>query len=279
MFAVFRSLGVPEELIVATEIAAARTREPITVMVPLIWLATKKTTIPDICEFPVPASPVVGGVALYGLDMHTRIGREAIWRFARENDAVQKCLHLYVPAKRWRDAAYCGAYYVDAAPISRRLMWDQSEILEAFGIERDLSVAGVKPEGFQPLIRTMRDNLEHLNRLRGEVLLRSSLSQGITMARQDRPQSQSLKGIEAGIGLLPDGNLNIFVPGTPPSRRFKARSQSGEVVYVRVDYNVDGHPKSPEQLAKFEIADETDDSLAENPSNWVRNGLCWKRKM
>jgi hypothetical protein len=125
----------------------------------------------------------------------------------------------------------------------------------------------------------MRDNLDHLNVLRGEVLLRSSESDKTKIARLGRPQSQSLKGIEAGIGLLPDGSLNIFVPGTPPSRWFKARSQSGEVVYVRVDYNVDGHPKSPDQLAKFEIAEETDDSLAENPSKWIRNGLCWKRKM
>ena len=40
LFAAFRSLGVPEDLIVATEIAAIRTREPITIMVPLIRLET-----------------------------------------------------------------------------------------------------------------------------------------------------------------------------------------------------------------------------------------------
>src|SRR5262249_14038953 len=35
----FRELGVPEELVVATGIAASRTKEPISLMVPLIWLA------------------------------------------------------------------------------------------------------------------------------------------------------------------------------------------------------------------------------------------------
>jgi hypothetical protein len=30
------------------------------------------------------------------------------------------------------------AFYLDAAPIAQRLMWDQSEALETFGIERDL---------------------------------------------------------------------------------------------------------------------------------------------
>ena len=35
----FRSLGVPDELVTATGIAAQKTREPITLMVPLVWLA------------------------------------------------------------------------------------------------------------------------------------------------------------------------------------------------------------------------------------------------
>jgi hypothetical protein len=34
----FSHKGVPDELIVTTEIAALRTREPITVIIPLLWL-------------------------------------------------------------------------------------------------------------------------------------------------------------------------------------------------------------------------------------------------
>jgi hypothetical protein len=41
LLATFRELKVPGELVAATGIAAARTREPITAMVPLIWLAAK----------------------------------------------------------------------------------------------------------------------------------------------------------------------------------------------------------------------------------------------
>jgi hypothetical protein len=39
LLASYVELGVPEDLVVATAIAAGRTREPITLMVPLIWLA------------------------------------------------------------------------------------------------------------------------------------------------------------------------------------------------------------------------------------------------
>jgi hypothetical protein len=35
-----------------------------------------------------------------------------------------------------------------------------------------------------------------------------------------QPESKTTKGIAGGIGLLPDGSLNIFILGTPPSRWF-----------------------------------------------------------
>jgi hypothetical protein len=164
-----RELGVPEELVVATGIGAAKTREPITVMVPLIWLAArndKKT----VCDRPIPPLVAVRGVPLYGLDQHTRLGRQAIWHFACENRVVRDCLEYFVPSSQRRGAAYVAAFYVDAAPVARRLIWDQSEALEAFGIERDLIHAGVPTNGVRPLIESMRANLSHLNELRAQVL-------------------------------------------------------------------------------------------------------------
>jgi hypothetical protein len=76
-------------------------------------------------------------------------------------------------AKARRSACYMTAFYVDAGPIARRLMWDQSEALETFGIERDLLHAGVPAEGIQPLLKTMRANLGHLDELRAQVLAKS----------------------------------------------------------------------------------------------------------
>jgi hypothetical protein len=165
----FRELGVPQELLVATGMAAAKTREAITVMVPLIWLAANNSQ-GGVCDCSVPPLVKAGEIPLYALDKHTRFGREAIWRFACENQSVRSCLARFVPAIKARSAAYVAAFYVDAAPIARRLIWDQSERLEAFGIERDLLHAGVSAAGIQPLLKTMRANLGHLNELRAEVL-------------------------------------------------------------------------------------------------------------
>jgi hypothetical protein len=97
---------VPEDLLVATEIAATRTREPITVMVPLIWLAAQASRQLSVSACTVPSLAQMGDVLLYALDQHTRLGREAIWRFAREHPAVRWCLTHYVPERCWREVAY-----------------------------------------------------------------------------------------------------------------------------------------------------------------------------
>ncbi len=185
LLATFRELGAPEDLVVATGIAAARTREPITLMVPLIWLAVEASEETRVCDFPVPPMATAGGVPLYALDEHTRLGREAIWRFACENGEVRACLERFVPAGRRRRAANVVAFYVDAAPVARRLVWDQSATLEAFGIERDLLHAGVAADGIGPLLWAMRANLGHLNALRANILVRSQTLPAATAGNRE----------------------------------------------------------------------------------------------
>jgi hypothetical protein len=74
----------------------------------------------------------------------------------------------FVPEGRRRCVANVAAFYADAAPVARRLIWDQSDRLEAFGI-----VAGAPTEGIRPLLEAVRANLGHLNETRAEVLRRS----------------------------------------------------------------------------------------------------------
>ncbi len=169
---VFLDLGTPSELIAATELAARRTREPITVMVPLAWLGANNGQKPTFIEIPVPPSLVVDGVPLYALDKHTRLGREAIWRFASRNEDVRAALDHYVPPARRRDAAYMAAFYTDAMPVATKLIWKGAEELETFGMETDLMTAGVPPAGFAPLLAAFRNNLGHLNEIRAECFVR-----------------------------------------------------------------------------------------------------------
>jgi hypothetical protein len=168
----FRALGTPEELVAATSIAA-RTREPIITMVPLVWLAANADRQLTVREVPVPITAVVDGVPLYGLDKHTRLGREAIRRFARENSAVRAQLEAHVSANRRNDAAFMAAFYTDAAPVAKRLLWQGTAQVEALGTEADMVKAGIPLEAIAPILQVFQDNLQHLNEVRAELFNRA----------------------------------------------------------------------------------------------------------
>jgi hypothetical protein len=150
----FRRLGAPDELVTATGIAAQKTREPITLMVPLIWLAAYRHSNPTITKSEVPATKVVDGVPMYALDKHTRLGREAIRRFALENEEVRDTLARYVPAPRRNDAAYMAAFYADAAPLASKLVWKGADELEAFGTTKPYTLRKLRMQalGFADLL-------------------------------------------------------------------------------------------------------------------------------
>jgi hypothetical protein len=166
----FRHLCVPDELVVATNIAAAKTREPITLMVPLIWLAANDAQVPTVLEAEVPSSPVLDGIPMYALDKHTRIGLEAIRNLAKNNDEIRKCLERYVAPAQRNGAAYMAAFYADASPLGSKFSWDGADRLEAMGTEADLLKVGVPPEGIEPLLQLFRGNVQHLNKIRAHTV-------------------------------------------------------------------------------------------------------------
>ncbi len=166
----FRDLGVPSDLVSASQVAAIRTREPIVVMTPLIRLESEKAGGHHVVDCPVPPATMIGEVPAYALDKHTAIGKAAIHRFARECLAVRDALAAHVPEYRVNDAACMAAFYADAAPVARRFGWDGSAELERLGVENDMLKGGVRREGISPVLEVVRDNLEQLNAIRAEVL-------------------------------------------------------------------------------------------------------------
>src|SRR5262249_23034138 len=154
-------------------LAAARTREPITLMLPLLWLAVQEGQGQAVSDGPIPPSLIVDDVPMYALDKHTRLGREAISRFAKKNDAVRACLERCVPQARRRDAALMAAFYADAAPLAKKLEWAGAVALEALVTEADLVQSGVPMEGIEPVLSAFRANLDSLDEVRREVFLKA----------------------------------------------------------------------------------------------------------
>jgi hypothetical protein len=71
-------LGAPPDLVAATVLAAKRTRQPYAVLVPLAWLEVQHSELTKVEDAIVPPSDLVGGIPLYALDEHTRLGKRAI---------------------------------------------------------------------------------------------------------------------------------------------------------------------------------------------------------
>ncbi|MBP2161640.1 MULTISPECIES: hypothetical protein [Asticcacaulis] len=165
----FQNDGVPNELLVATRIAAHRTKEPICVMVPLLWQEMHKQGVPKTERCAVPDAQFTSGVPSYAFDKHTRIGKAAIGRLARDNSLVRDCLEQYVADYRGLEAAAMAAFHTDASPVSLRISWEGHGALENLGIEADLMSVGVDRGGIGPLLRVFHEQLEHLNALRAEL--------------------------------------------------------------------------------------------------------------
>ena len=152
-------LGASEELVSSMILAAKRTREPITVLVPLIWLESQQGQVARVCNEAIPESPVLNGIPMYAFDMHTRLGQAAIQKLIKESETLQSCLEQSVAKQGWRKAAQMAAFYTDAYLVSRRLDWSLSRSLEALGIESDFCRVGVPPEAVAPLRKVLRDDL------------------------------------------------------------------------------------------------------------------------
>ena len=172
----YRALGAPDDLAAATVLAARRTREPYTVLVPLTWLEVRRSGPGGVRDEPVPRTDIVDDVPLYALDEHTRLGKRAINRLVQENSSIRACLARFVPKRRWTAAAQHAAFYAEGSAVSRRLDWAQSRSLEALGIESELSTAEVPPEGVEPLVAAMREALDQLNEIRREIWLAARAS-------------------------------------------------------------------------------------------------------
>ena len=163
----FRQLGVPEALVVSTGVAATASREPITLMVPLVWLAAHhEAQQPTMVDLDVPRSSVIGGVPNYALDQHTRTGREAIRELVKYNSEIRECLERYVARPQRNDAAYMAAFYADAAPRAWKFVGRGGDELEASGTEADMLKVGVAANGMAPLLQVLRENVDHLDKIR-----------------------------------------------------------------------------------------------------------------
>src|SRR5205823_14478508 len=92
-------------------VAAKRAREPIVILVPLIWLAVPRNRLAGSRTDPIPRSKTVADVPLYAFDKHTRLGNLAIASLVRENKPFRDCLVRFLFKGSPTKAAEIAAFY------------------------------------------------------------------------------------------------------------------------------------------------------------------------
>ena len=170
----FADLGVPTLLLDAVGIAARKTREPIIITIPLLWLAADEGGT-AIVDHPPPETALIDGVPVYALDGHTRLGRQAIRQFRRENREVSELLDGHVLDHRVARVLQLAVFYADSAVIRPCLVWPGSEVLEARGVAADFHSAETDPAVGVQLIEIVVRHLPQLNAIRADLLTRGGV--------------------------------------------------------------------------------------------------------
>lgn len=165
-----QATGCGDDLLQAVHFAARRTREPITVLVPLLWSMVVVGQATNVHSELVGETPAVDGVPLCALDSHTRMGRQSIQRYTRECLPVERFIRMNLPGGRTSDALRVAVFFADSALLNPRLNWDGGAEIERLGIQADFYAVHADPSlGFE-LINLVRENLDHLDAIRADLM-------------------------------------------------------------------------------------------------------------
>lgn len=171
LFKLFEELGVPAEVVAATDQAVRMTREPMTIMFPLLWLGLNNSSSgTSYIRRSLDDPQTWNGLPLYSLDKHTRIGKRAVARLLLEDKDFESSLLEMVPSYRLRSVAEMAAYYADAVPTAPQLQWSQTSALVTLGRQADFVKAGANLTHVEDILRTMNCHLSELNKIRARLL-------------------------------------------------------------------------------------------------------------
>jgi hypothetical protein len=178
----YAELGVPERLLEAVALALKKTREPFVLMLPFLWLEAAERER-ELVDSPLPPSSLINGVPLCAIDRHTRLGRQAIGRFARENAEIAQFLLKHARGSR-DEALGMAVFYADGALTRPALQWRLSAEITAAGVAADFHKVKVSAAVGVALIRLVSAHIADLDAIRLQAL-----SRALSPSRALPPQS------------------------------------------------------------------------------------------
>ena len=168
----YAELDVPERLREAVGVAIKIAREPFALLLPLLWLAADGSET-ELFDSSLPSSGLIGGVPLCALDKHTRLGRQAIRRFAQENAPVAQVLTAHGCSSGDDGAVRMAVFYADGALTRPTLRWRHSAELTVQGAAADFRSVNVAAGVGAELVPLVATHIADLNAIRSQLLTRA----------------------------------------------------------------------------------------------------------
>jgi len=122
----------------------------------------------------MPPGGAIDGVPLYALDVHTRLGRQAISLFGRGTPDVADFLSQNFADFRAEKALRYATFFADGGIIRPRLEWRTGEQIERLGVAADFRSIGVDPVIGDHLTKLVGRHLDQLNAIRADLLKRAA---------------------------------------------------------------------------------------------------------
>lgn len=170
LFAVYQTLGVPEEVIQVCRWGATRTREAHALTLPLIWLTLKESPRSHVQEEGNPPWSYCGDLPVAAFDMHTRPGKLALARFARTCPPFREFLLRYVPEAELYDLACALVFRAEGGRVDRRLCYEGSDRLLKMADEAQVAWSSLPATAIREALAVTRQNLPYLNEVRRDVM-------------------------------------------------------------------------------------------------------------
>jgi hypothetical protein len=166
---IYAELGVPEPLLEAAAVAIKKAREPFALLLPLLWLAAAGGET-ELVDSPLAPSGLIKGVPVYALDKHTRLGRQAIGRFAQENAEIAQFLTERGCGSGDDRALRMAVFYADGALTRPTLRWRHSAELRAAGAAADFHKVNVAADVAAELVELVAAHIADLDAMRTQLL-------------------------------------------------------------------------------------------------------------
>jgi hypothetical protein len=168
----YAELGVPERLLQALAVVIKKAREPFALLLPLLWLAAAGSET-ELLDAPLAPAGLIDGVPLCALDRHTRLGRQAIGRFARQNTQIAQFLSERSCSSGDDGALRMAVFYADGALTRPTLRWRHSAEPTAAGVAADFHKVHVAADVGAELVELVAAHIADLDSIRIQLLSRA----------------------------------------------------------------------------------------------------------